>query len=205
MTEIDVRRAGDRAVLLELADNAAAVRIARLLRAECHGVVDVVGGHRTVLATWDAEPPGAALLEIAERALSTEDEHRELSTRLVEIPVVYDGPDLALVAELAGLSPEEVAVRHARAEYTVAFVGFAPGFAYLLGSDERLRVPRLDEPRQRVPAGSVAVAGPYSGIYPREGPGGWRLLGRTTAVLFDVSRRPPAMLAPGDRVRVVAA
>ncbi len=86
----------------------------------------------------------------------------------------------------------------------VGFLGFAPGFAYLLGGDERLRVPRREEPRTRVPAGSVAVAGEYSGIYPRESPGGWRLLGRTDAVLFDATRASPALLAAGDRVRFVA-
>jgi len=83
-------------------------------------------------------------------------------------------------------------------------VGFAPGFAYLIGGDERLQVPRRDEPRQRVPSGAVATAGPYSGIYPSDGPGGWQLLGTTEAVLFDPARRPPALFAAGDRVRFVA-
>ncbi len=117
----------------------------------------------------------------------------------------YDGPDLDEVARLTGLSPEEVAARHVQAEYVVGFLGFAPGFAYLLGGDERLRVERRAEPRERVPAGSVALAGPYSGIYPRESPGGWQLIGSTTAVLFDATRDPPALLSPGDRVRFVPA
>ena len=87
------------------------------------------------------------------------------------------------------------------AEYVVAFIGFAPGFAYLIGGDERLDVPRLPRPRERVPAGSVAIAGPYSGVYPRESPGGWRLLGRTSLALFDPERAAPALLVSGDRVR----
>jgi KipI family sensor histidine kinase inhibitor len=118
--------------------------------------------------------------------------------------VLYDGPDLAAVAALAGLSVEGAVSAHSAALYTVAFIGFSPGFAYLTGGDARLHVPRRDDPRTQVPAGSVAVAGPYSGVYPREGPGGWQLLGRTSTVLFDVERTSPAVLAPGDRVRFVA-
>ena len=108
-------------------------------------------------------------------------------------------------SRLTALSPEEVTARHMGAEYVVGFLGFAPGFAYLLGVDERLHVERRAEPRQLVPAGSVALAGPYSGIYPRESPGGWQLIGSTTAVLFDATRDPPALLSAGDRVRFVPA
>ena len=117
----------------------------------------------------------------------------------------YDGPDLDEVARLTALSLEEVAARHLSAEYVVGFLGFAPGFAYLLGGDERLRVKRRAEPRERVPAGSVAIAGPYSGIYPRESPGGWQLIGSTTAASSTPTRDPPALLAAGDRVRFVSA
>ena len=197
---IEVRPAGERAVLLELPDNAAAVRVARRLASECAGLVDVVPGHRTVLATWDDEPE--ELLALAEAALGDLDE-RPGATH-TEIPLRYDGPDLNEVARLTALSPEEIAARHLQAEYVVGFLGFAPGFAYLLGGDERLRVARRAEPRERVPAGSVAVAGPYSGIYPRESPGGWQLIGSTTAVLFDATRASPALLLAGDRVRFVA-
>jgi KipI family sensor histidine kinase inhibitor len=200
MSEIRVLRAGEQAALLELPDNAAAVRVARRLRAECPRLVDVVPGHVTVLATWDGESP--ELFELAEKALRDDDEPAQGAA--VEIPVRYDGPDLQEVARLTGLSPEEVAERHTRAEYVVGFLGFAPGFAYLLGGDERLHVERRAEPRQRVPAGAVAIAGPYSGIYPRESPGGWQLIGTTEAVLFDANRRPPALLSPGDRVRFAA-
>jgi KipI family sensor histidine kinase inhibitor len=197
---IELRRAGEHGVVLELKDNAAAVRVARGLASE-PGLVDVVPGHRTVLVTWEEEPP--ELIELAEAAVG-DDEAAPIGA-VVEIPVRYDGPDLNEVARLMALSPEEVAARHLGAEYVVGFLGFAPGFAYLLGGDERLRVERRAQPRQLVPAGSVALAGPYSGIYPRESPGGWQLIGSTTTVLFDATREPPALLSPGDRVRFVSA
>jgi len=123
---------------------------------------------------------------------------------VIEIPVAYDGIDLEEVAALTGLPVDEVVRLHCGASYVVAFLGFAPGYGYLVGGDPRLSVPRRDEPRVRVPAGSVAIAGPYSGIYPREGPGGWRVLGTTSVVLFDPTRDPPALLSAGDSVRFVA-
>lgn len=200
MSAIEVRRAGEHGVLLELPDNAGAVRVARRLASKA-GLIDVVPGHRTVLVTWDVEPP--ELIELAEAALL--DDQAAANGASVEIPVRYDGPDLKEVAASTGLSPEEVAARHMGAEYVVGFLGFAPGFAYLLAGDERLRVERRAEPRALVPAGSVALAGPYSGIYPRASPGGWQLIGSTTTVLFDARREPPALLSPGDRVRFVSA
>jgi KipI family sensor histidine kinase inhibitor len=189
---VRVLPAGDHGALVEVDDNAAALRLAASLRARV-GVVDVVPGHRSVLVTWENErPPLDADDALVEPAPG----------KLVEVPVAYDGADLAEVARLAGVA--DVVALHTSAEYTVGFVGFAPGFAYLLGGDERLQVPRLDTPRERVPAGSVALAGPYSGIYPRASPGGWRLLGRTDLVLFDATRDRPALLEAGDRVRFVA-
>ncbi len=192
---VRVLPAGDRGALLEVADNAAAVRLARALRAG-GGFVDVVPGHRTVLVTWEGEQP-ALDLEAAE-------DEPAFAGRLLEVPVVYDGSDLPEVARLTGLDVDDVVAAHVAAEYTVGFVGFAPGFAYLLGGDKRLQVPRLDTPRERVPAGSVALAGPYSAVYPRDSPGGWRLVGRTELVLFDPAREQPALLEPGDRVRFTA-
>jgi KipI family sensor histidine kinase inhibitor len=176
---VRVLPAGDRGALVEVADNAAAVRLAASLRAR-GTFVEVVPGHRTVLVTWEGEQP-----EIA----------------LDEAPAVYDGADLADVMRLTGV--DDVVALHSGVEYTVGFVGFAPGFAYLLGGDERLSVPRLESPRERVPSGSVAIAGPYSAVYPRESPGGWRLLGRTELRLFDPALDSPALLAQGDRVRFV--
>lgn len=194
---VSIRTAGDRGALVELSDNAAAVRLARALAGRAE-FVDVVPGHRTVLVTWadGARPP--VLDSLVGSALAAEPEPEP--GRPVEIPVVYDGADLQEVARLAGLPPEEVVERHVSADYVVAFIGFAPGFAYLTGGDERLDVPRLAQPRERVPAGSVAIAGPYSGVYPRDSPGGWRLLGRTSLILFDPAMDPPARLAAGDRV-----
>jgi KipI family sensor histidine kinase inhibitor len=200
---IEARPAGERALLLELPDNAAAVRVARRLAAECPELQDVVPGHRTVLASWAGSSQPERLLELAEAALR--DDAPPVPGTMHEIPVRYDGPDLHEVAELTGLSPEEVAARHQQPEYVVGFLGFAPGFAYLLGGDERLHVPRRTEPRVRVPAGTVALGGVYSGVYPRESPGGWHLIGSTETVLFDPTRRPPALLAAGDRVRFLAA
>ncbi|WP_377272575.1 allophanate hydrolase subunit 1 [Peterkaempfera sp. SMS 1(5)a] len=120
---------------------------------------------------------------------------------LVQVPVVYDGADLAAVAELWGVTEAEAVRLHCEPEYRVAFCGFAPGFGYLTGLPQRLAVPRLATPRTRVPAGSVAVAGPYTGVYPQPSPGGWRLLGRTGLTLWDPARQPAALLAPGVRVR----
>ena len=127
--------------------------------------------------------------------------------RTIDIPVIYGGdagPDLESAAAELGLTAEEVAKRHASGEYTVAMIGFAPGFPYLLGLDPALALPRLATPRAAVPAGSIGIGGAQTGIYPRESPGGWRLIGRTPLALFDPSRDPPALLAPGDRVRFVA-
>jgi KipI family sensor histidine kinase inhibitor len=201
MNDISVRPAGDHGALVELPNNAAAVRLARVLRNERRELVDVVVGHRTVLVTW---PGGTAIPELPtllERALSP---GPDPEGRQIEIPVSYEGPDVLDVARLTGLSPEEVVARHTAAEHVVAFLGFLPGFAYLVGGDELLHVPRLDEPRTQVPAGSVAIAGPYSGVYPRASPGGWRLLGSTSTPMFDAARESPALLAPGDRVRFIA-
>jgi KipI family sensor histidine kinase inhibitor len=118
--------------------------------------------------------------------------------------VRYDGPDLAAVAERAGRPEAEVIARHTAGDYRVAFCGFAPGFAYLTGLDPSLHVPRLARPRTRVPAGSVGIAGEYTAAYPRPSPGGWHLLGRTDADLWDLARAEPALLTPGTRVRFEA-
>ena len=127
--------------------------------------------------------------------------------RLVEIPVAYGssfGEDLDAAAAELDIAPAELIARHSMGIYTVAMIGFAPGFPYLSGLDPSLALPRLATPRTRVPAGSVAIGGAQTGIYPRESPGGWRLLGRTPLRLFDPQRTSPSLLAPGDRVRFVA-
>ncbi|MEJ2855340.1 MULTISPECIES: 5-oxoprolinase subunit PxpB [unclassified Saccharothrix] len=197
-----LRRCGTDAVLVEV-DSLGEVEA---VRAAVHAaalpeVVELVPAARTVLI--GARPGGLAAVR---RVLETVDlDHRvESQPREVVIPVVYDGPDLGLVAETAGVEPDEVVRLHTSASYSVAFCGFAPGFAYLVGLPEPLRQARLDSPRTKVPAGSVGVAGEYTAAYPRATPGGWRLIGRTDAPLFDPRRDPAALLQPGDRVRFEA-
>ncbi len=193
---------GDRAVLVEVRDTAEALALYESLVAEpLPGVVDLVPAARTVLVTFAEPSQAGAAAGLAQRSLTP---GRRRDARTVEIPVSYDGPDLAEVAALTGLAEGEVGRRHRDARYEVGFIGFAPGFAYLTGLDPALQVPRRDTPRTVVPAGAVAVAGPYSAVYPAESPGGWRIIGSTRLTLWDLDRDPPSLLRPGDRVRFVA-
>lgn len=199
---MQLRRCGTDAVLVEVGSpgEVEAVRAA-VAAADLPDVVELVPAARTVLVV--TRPGG---LRAVREVLATADlAHGDAADGAeVVIPVRYDGPDLDLVAETAGLTAAEVVELHAGASYRVAFCGFAPGFAYLTGLPEPLRQPRLDSPRTRVPAGSVGVAGEYTAAYPRATPGGWRLVGRTDAPLFDPRRAAPALLTPGDRVRFEA-
>jgi KipI family sensor histidine kinase inhibitor len=196
-----LRRCGTDAVLVELDSigEVAAVRAA-LRAADLPDVVELVPAATTVLVSVRPGSPGLAAVRAV---LDSVDPAHPPNTRAREvvIPVHYDGPDLDLVAKTAGLSLDEVVRLHSGAEYSVAFCGFAPGFGYLVGLPDALRQPRLDSPRTKVPAGSVAIAGDYTAAYPRATPGGWRLIGRTDITLFDSRRDEPALLAPGDRVR----
>ncbi len=194
---------GDAAVLVELADlDAVLAHAAAIEAAGWPGVVDVVPGARTVVVTVR---PGTDLGALR-RAIQTLDVTPidAADGETVEIPVVYDGPDLAEVAELTGLDADEVVAAHTGTPWRVGFGGFAPGFAYLTGGDPRLNVERRSEPRTSVPPGAVGLAGEFSGIYPRSSPGGWQLIGRTDAPLWDATRTPPALLTPGAQVRFVA-
>lgn len=188
---------GDRALLADCADPAGIADAVR--RLDLPGVVEVVPGAATVLVRHDATADRSALVAALSGAEPVARSAEGVAE--VEIAVVYDGPDLDDVADLAGLSREEVVARHQASPFEVAFCGFSPGFAYLRGLDPVLQVARLATPRTAVPAGSVAIADTWSAVYPRESPGGWRLLGTTTAPLWDVDRQPPALLAPGTRVR----
>lgn len=157
---------------------------------------------------WSGESadPHQHVRDAVQAALSTP-EVDHAATHEQVIPVCYGGaygPDLDDVASHAGLSPETVIARHTAADYRVGMIGFAPGFPYLLGLDQALAMPRRSDPRQRVPAGSVAIGGEQTGIYPRELPGGWQLIGRTPLRMFDVIADSPSLLAPGDRVRFSA-
>jgi KipI family sensor histidine kinase inhibitor len=166
------------------------------------GVVDIVPGARTVLLVTDPACVPLSAVETAVRRVTPRRDRRDTG-ELVEIPVAYDGEDLADVAALLTLEPAEVVRRHASEEWTVAFGGFAPGFGYLTSASGSWDVPRRSSPRTKVPAGSVALAGEFSGVYPRESPGGWQLIGRTELAMFDLSRNPAALLRPGVRVRFV--
>jgi KipI family sensor histidine kinase inhibitor len=195
---VDVLPCGDRALLVET-DDVAGLRAA-LERAPLQGQRELVPAARTVLVLLDRPPTdadGAAL-----RRLRPSSGAGAGVGELIEIDVVFDGPDLADVASLTGRSAAALVAALTGTELTVAFGGFAPGFGYLAGLPSDLHVPRRATPRTRVPAGSVGLAGPYAGIYPTASPGGWQLVGRTDAVLFDVDRDPPALLRPGVRVRL---
>ena len=163
------------------------------------GVVNLHPAYESVLIVFD---PLAATHESFHDAVEHLPADRPLpAPRHHEIPVRYDGPDLASLAALHGLAPERVVELHTAPEYRVAFLGFVPGFAYLEGLPPALHTPRLAAPRKEVPAGSVGIAGAQTGIYPIATPGGWQLIGRTDAALFDPARTPMSLLQPGDRVR----
>ncbi|WP_440085141.1 5-oxoprolinase subunit B family protein [Streptosporangium sp. LJ11] len=202
-----IRRAGEHALLVETGSLEVSHRLDALLRADRpSGVVEIVPGPVTVLVTAPGADP-ACLREELSRLLDTAsaaDATVAADAPEVVLPVVYDGADLDDVAALSGLSPGEVVERHTARELVVGWLGFAPGFAYLTGLDPALHVPRLDTPRTSVPAGAVAVAGPYSAVYPSASPGGWRLLGRSATAVWDVAAEPPALLTPGTRVRFLA-
>ena len=204
-TERRLHSCGDVGVLVDVAPDDVPGLHAGLLAARAAGeapagVLDVVPAERTVLVVLDPARTDVGRVAAWVRAtpsLAVDD----ASAQEVTVDVRYDGADLADVAALTGLTAAEVVEAHTASVWRVAFTGFAPGFGYLVGGDPRLVVPRLDSPRTAVPAGSVALADRYCGIYPRSSPGGWRLLGTTDAVLWDVDRDPPALLRPGLRVR----
>lgn len=215
---------GDRALLIDVggridAETLVRVRdvIARLEQAAMPGVTDIVPGYTSVAVHYDPcdvlarlragrdAQPSRLMRAAIEQALARPAGHAPVdASDVVEIPVVYggaQGPDLGHVAALHGMEPGEIAALHASVTYTVHLIGFVPGFPYLGGLDPRLATPRRESPRAHVPAGSVAIGGEQTGIYPVDSPGGWQLIGRTPLALFDATRSPPALLRVGDRVR----
>ncbi|HEY7628928.1 MAG TPA: 5-oxoprolinase subunit PxpB [Ilumatobacteraceae bacterium] len=172
---------------------------AALRAAALAGVDDIVPGARTILV-HHRQADRAAL----ERLLVPSGKAAPATGPIVEIPVDYDGPDLEEVAAATGLSVAEVVAVHSSVTYSAAFLGFTPGWAYLIGLPPVLHLPRRSTPRTVVPAGSVAIASEFTGVYPTNSPGGWHLLGHTDAVMFDAAREKAALVMAGDRVRFVA-
>lgn len=203
---VHVLSAGPDALLVECDDGPAAAALAaeafRRREAGTFACTDIVPAARTVLLdglSGDVAAWAAQILTWSCEPVS------DVTSRLVEIAVRYDGPDLAQVARRWGVAPADVVARHSGLEHQVQFCGFAPGFAYLTGLPAEWAVPRLERPRTSVPAGAVGLADRYTGIYPTGSPGGWQLIGMAQdVVLFDPERRPPALLTPGTRVRFVA-
>ncbi|WP_250448531.1 allophanate hydrolase subunit 1, partial [Actinotalea sp. C106] len=198
-----VHRLGERAVLVECSDLDEVLDLAAALdRAPLVGQRELVPAASTLMVTLGH----ATAAQRAAEALATlpaPRDHRHPGQE-VTVEVVYDGEDLPRVAGLLGWSPEAVVTAHGEQVWTAAFLGFAPGFAYLVGEAGGPEVPRRNSPRTAVPPGSVALAGPYSAVYPRRSPGGWQLIGRTDAPVWDVERPDPALLVPGTRVRFAA-
>ena len=156
-----------------------------------------------MLIRFDPDASSVEAMTSTVRSIDVTRTRREsaIDEQPVEIAVVYDGADLDEVGELTGLGRDQVIAAHTGVVWTVAFCGFAPGFAYCISGDDRLQVPRRSEPRTRVPAGAVGLAGEFTGVYPRVSPGGWQLIGRTDATVWDDDRESPALLAAGMRVR----
>ena len=190
---------GDQALMVQCGSTAEVLAWADALRAAAlPGVADIVPAARTVLVKLDGPRHQGVIRQRLRkmRVAADEDTPADRSADVV-IDVVYDGPDLAEVAGHTGLTTAEVISAHTSTLWRVGFSGFAPGFAYLVDGDPRLRVPRRSDPRTSVPAGSVALAGEFSAIYPRQSPGGWQLIGHTEAVLWDIERPSPALLMQG--------
>ena len=193
---MSLRWYGDRALLL---DSTSPLGLGPAVQLSAPaGLVDVVPGAASVLVCFGAPAEATAALA---GLLSLKSIETAPAAVEVVLPVVYDGADLVEVALATGLSVEQVVDRHSAGRYVVAVTGFTPGFAYLTGLDPALQLPRRAEPRTVVPAGSVAIADRWTGVYPAASPGGWHLLGRTAEVMWDLDRDPPALLRPGVRVR----
>ncbi|HET8601081.1 MAG TPA: allophanate hydrolase subunit 1 [Segeticoccus sp.] len=196
-----INRCGSAALLVDLDDLEEVLGLyAALDQQRPEGLVDLVPAARTLLVRVDPRCADLAGVEARIRAVPVHAGERP-DTGRVEVGVRYDGEDLAEVGELTGLGERGVVEAHTGQEWTVAFCGFSPGFGYLVGEDDRLHVPRRSDPRTRVPAGAVALAGEFTGVYPRESPGGWQLIGHAVEPVWDLARTPPALLRAGVRVR----
>ena len=198
---------GDDLLSVRVDETAAAQRLADTLKASGDWLEAVAGIESVVVQFDTARMDCRAAEERLKEALETDTEPTGADTELVEIPVIYGGeygPDLETVCEQQGLTVDEAIALHTGSEYTVDLVGFTPGFVFIGGLDERLDLPRRDEPRQRVEAGSVGITGGRTGLYALAVPGGWHIIGRTSMELFDPDADPPNRLTAGIRVRFVA-
>jgi len=178
--------------------------VAAVRTANVPGAIDIVPAYSSFAVHYDARVVDAAIISATLREIvgaAMADNYRGDSGRLVTIPVRYDGPDLGAVAAATGLTIEDVISRHSAPSYFVYMMGFSPGFAYLGDLEPALRLPRREQPRTRVPRGSVAIAGSQTAVYPVDTPGGWHLIGRTDLCMFDATRDHPALLSAGDSVR----
>jgi KipI family sensor histidine kinase inhibitor len=197
---------GPRAFLAELGDLDQTMRLFDALQADpVPGIADIVPGMSTLLIRTEVGiAADAAMARAMSARLTTGKDSTASSTgETIELPVTYDGADLADVAEHMGLTVAEVIAAHQAATWQVAFCGFAPGFAYMVGDDPRFKLPRRKSPRTRIPAGAVGLADRFCGVYPQASPGGWQLIGRTAVPMWDLDRQPPALLRPGVRCRFV--
>ena len=205
MTPPKIRWAGPRALLIQLDSLESVLAVhARLQQHPLRGQVDVLAAAQTVLAVFDSGTAARAARTAVAQLDTSPTTGSAAAGDPVRIEVVYDGEDLAEVGRLTGLDPDGVITAHTGQLWTAAFGGFAPGFAYLVGENEALTVPRRTSPRTAVPAGAVALAGNFSAVYPRRSPGGWQLIGRTASRLWDLGRDQPALLRPGTAVQYVA-
>ncbi|TAN05504.1 MAG: 5-oxoprolinase subunit PxpB [Rhodanobacteraceae bacterium] len=216
MADFSIEPIAEDALLVRFGDGIDSVTNARvhaaaraLHAAHLAGLIDIAPAYATLLLRFETGSVSLSRTPALRAALDGTggSDPEPVSRAPVDIPVCYGGAcgiDLAAVADHTGLAPDAVVARHTAAAYSVAMLGFAPGFPYLLGLDPALSVPRRASPRTRVPKGAVAIGGAQTGIYPRELPGGWHLIGRTPLTLFDPTRDPPCLLAPGDRVRFQA-
>jgi inhibitor of KinA len=208
--------AGDSAIVIELGseidpkiNDAVFILVELIEAAKIPAVVEMVPTYRSLLVSYDPLVSRYGEMIDVLTDISTHIEERaaeEQAPRIVELPVVYggdDGPDLETVAENAGVTVQEVIDIHSGVDYRVYMIGFAPGFPYLGGLDERIATPRLKTPRISVPAGSVGIAESQTGVYPNASPGGWQLIGRTAVQLFDVAKPSPSLITPGSKVRFV--
>lgn len=213
-SEVKYLLSGDRAVIMEFGNeiskeiNAKIRSTIESIGDNVDGIVEMIPTYRSITVVYDPIKIGyAELIEKLKKFEGSASSNGEETVNLIEIPTVYGGeygPDMEFVKSHSGLSEEEVIKIHTGTDYLVYMLGFAPGFTYLGGMDERIATPRLKSPRLKIAAGSVGIAGSQTGMYPSESPGGWQLIGRTPLKLYDPESEPPVFIQAGDYIRYVS-